>query len=114
MSERTLQQAIATAAQRLDEAGVESPKRDAEVLLCHVLACDRAHLIGHGDDPLADNDADSFDNLIAKREAREPVSQILGTKEFWSLEFGVSRAVLSPRPETETLIEAVLDLVLLQ
>lgn len=109
MSDRTLQQAIATAAQRLDEAGVESPKRDAEVLLCYVLACDRAHLIGHGDDPLVDNDADSFDNLIAKREAREPVSQILGTKEFWSLDFCVSRAVLSPRPESETLIEAVLD-----
>ncbi|MEM7124360.1 MAG: peptide chain release factor N(5)-glutamine methyltransferase [Pseudomonadota bacterium] len=109
MSGRTLQQSIAAAAQRLEDAGVETPKRDAEVLLCHVLTCDRAYLIGHGDDPLADNDANAFDNVIAKREAREPVSQILGTREFWSLAFGVSRAVLSPRPETETLIEAVLD-----
>ena len=109
MSGRTLQQSIATATRRLGEAGVETPKRDAEVLLCHVLTCDRAYLIGHGDDPLVDNDADVFDNLIAKREAREPVSQILGTREFWSLAFGVSRAVLSPRPETETLVEAVLD-----
>ena len=109
MSERTLQQSIATATRRLGEAGVETPKRDAEVLLCHVLACDRAHLIGHGDDLLSERPARAFDDVIARRESREPVSQILGTREFWSLAFGVSRAVLSPRPETETLIEAVLD-----
>lgn len=109
MSERTLQQSIATAAQRLDEAGVETPKRDAEVLLCHVLDCDRAHLIGHRDDPLRKNHAIAFAGLIARREAREPVSQILGAREFWSLNFGVSSAVLSPRPESETLVEAVLD-----
>lgn len=111
MSERTLQQSIAAALQRLDDAGVETPKRDAEVLLCHALACDRAYLIGHRDDALGEKPARVFDDLVTRREAREPVSQILGTREFWSLDFGVGRAVLSPRPESETLIEAVLDSV---
>ena len=109
MRGQSLQQSVAAAVPRLDDAGVETPKRDAELLLCHVLDCDRAHLIGHSDELLGEAHANAFDRLIARREAREPVSQILGTKEFWSLNFGVSRAVLSPRPESETLIEAVLD-----
>ncbi|MEM7124472.1 MAG: peptide chain release factor N(5)-glutamine methyltransferase, partial [Pseudomonadota bacterium] len=70
---------------------------------------DQVRAIGHRDDLLGERDASAFATLIARREAREPVSQIVGTREFWSLNFCVSRAVLSPRPESETLIESVLD-----
>ncbi len=81
---------FADAVARLRKAGVDNPRLDARLL--GDLAADEA----------------AFDALVARRERREPVAYITGRKEFWSLEFAVGPGVLIPRPETETLIEAIL------
>jgi release factor glutamine methyltransferase len=82
---------------------------DAEVLAREALAWDRAQYLARRGDPAPDGFAARFDELISRREAREPVSQILGRREFWGREFIVTRDVLTPRPETELIVEAVLE-----
>ena len=100
--------ALQGAVQRLRQAGVDDPVRDARLLLAHVwgLAPDRLTL--HLPDPLPDTVVHSFDAVIARRCAREPVSHILGRRAFWGRDFIVTPDVLDPRPETETLIETAL------
>ena len=109
MSSPTLHDAIAAAVPRLEATGVEEARRDAEVLLCAALGCDRAHLIGHSDSVVGNADLTVFNTLLSRRMAREPVSQIVGCREFWSLEFQVTASTLTPRPDSEAVIEAVLD-----
>jgi release factor glutamine methyltransferase len=82
---------------------------DAEVLAREALAWDRAQFLSRRSDPAPDGFATRFENLIGRREAREPVSQILGRREFWGREFLVTRDVLTPRPETELIVEAALE-----
>jgi release factor glutamine methyltransferase len=83
---------------------------DAELLARHVLGWDRATLLTRGrEDPPADF-ADRFDDLIERRTLREPVAQITGHREFWGLDFEVTPDVLVPRPETESIVEAALEL----
>jgi release factor glutamine methyltransferase len=93
------------AAQFLSQKGVPNPRLDAEVLLSHVLGCRRIDLYLRHDQPLRDDEIDSFRELIRRRGRREPVAYITGQKEFWSLTFTVNSAVLIPRPETELLVE---------
>jgi release factor glutamine methyltransferase len=81
---------------------------DAQVLLAHVLAKDRAWLVAHADDPLAGVDAAAFAALVQRRLHGEPVAYLTGIREFWGLPLAISPAVLIPRPETETLVEAAL------
>ena len=81
---------------------------DAQVLLAHVLGCNRAWLIAHADDPLAPEGAAAFAALAARRRDGEPVAYLTGTREFFGLSLAVSPAVLIPRPETETLVEVAL------
>ncbi len=83
--------ALKEAAARLAAAGIEEPMREARIL--HAAAATTA----------------DFEAFITRREKREPVAYILGRKEFWSLEFEVSPAVLIPRPDSETLIETALE-----
>jgi release factor glutamine methyltransferase len=83
---------------------------DAEVLAREALAWDRAQYLARRGDPAPDGFAARFEDLIDRREAREPVSQILGRREFWGREFLVTRDVLTPRPETELVVEAALGL----
>ena len=109
MTSPTLRDAIAAAVPRLEAAGVEDARRDAEVLLCAALGCDRAHLIGHSDSVVGNAELTVFDTLLSRRMAREPVSQIVGHREFWSLEFQVTASTLTPRPDSEAVVEAVLD-----
>lgn len=82
---------------------------DGRVLLAHVLRCDRAWLVAHADDELARTDADEFFALAKKRREGEPVAYLTGRREFWGLDLAVTPAVLIPRPETETLVEALLE-----
>jgi release factor glutamine methyltransferase len=82
---------------------------DAEVLAREALAWDRAWYLARRNEPPPDGFAARFEDLIGRREAREPVSQILGRREFWGREFLVTRDVLTPRPETELIVEAVLE-----
>ena len=81
---------------------------DARVLLAHVLDCDRAWLVAHGGDPLTREQAHAFFALAKRRRDGEPVAYLTGRREFWGLDLAVTPAVLIPRPETETLVEAVL------
>jgi release factor glutamine methyltransferase len=106
----TVAERLATARQRLEEAGLRpaAARLDAEVLARHALGWDRAALISRGREVEPDGFSDTFDELIARRAAREPVAQIRGLREFWGLDFEVSRDVLTPRPETELIVEEAL------
>ena len=88
--------------------GVENPRLDAELLLCHVLGKDRVYLYVHFDQPLCKEELTAFRALVKQRSSRVPVAYILGEKGFMGLTFKVSPAVLIPRPETELLVEEVL------
>ncbi len=88
---------------------IESPRVDAEILLAHALELRRIDLYLRYDQPLNDDELARYKTLIKKRVQREPVAYIVGNKEFWSMDLSVSRDVLIPRPETECLVEQVLN-----
>ena len=94
--------------QYFGDKGVETPRLDAEVLLSHVLQCDRLYLYVHFDQPLEEKELAAFRAAVKKRVARWPVAYITGSKEFMGLDFQVTSAVLIPRPDTEILVEAAL------
>jgi release factor glutamine methyltransferase len=92
-------------------AGVsETPRLDAELLLCSVLGVDRAALLVNRDEPVGGSEGERFWKLVARRAAREPVAYILGRRAFRRLELAVDPRVLIPRPETELLVEVGLSL----
>ena len=90
--------------------GIDSARLDAEVLLAHVLEMDRLRLYIDYEKPVQAEERDRLRALVRRRATdRVPVSLLLGKREFWSLEFRVTSDVLTPRPETETLVEAGLS-----
>ena len=91
-------------------ASSDTPRLDAELLLADVLGCGRERLILDRDLPLEPAHAERFAALLARRQAREPIAYILGRREFRYLTLTVDRRVLIPRPETELLVEAALEL----
>ncbi|KAA5598298.1 peptide chain release factor N(5)-glutamine methyltransferase [Blastochloris sulfoviridis] len=105
--------AIAAARRRVRDALVAAGIPDAETDARHLvaLACglDPAGLIVAADRPLGAAAAATLDRLVARRLAREPVARLIGAREFWGLRFALSPATLVPRPDTETLVEAVLE-----
>lgn len=104
----TVAQALATARAALADAGIDQPALDARLLLADATGLSRAQLIGWSERPLAAVEAQRLHAALQRRLAREPLAYILGRKEFWSLDFAVDRHVLIPRPDSETLVEAVL------
>jgi release factor glutamine methyltransferase len=105
-----LKQALASAVERLDAADVGSPRMNAEVLLMFVLDADRAYLYAHPERELTPEEAARYEEALAQRATGLPSQYITGHQEFWGLDLVVSPAVLIPRPETEHLVEAVLEL----
>jgi release factor glutamine methyltransferase len=107
----TLFAVVIAGRERLVSAGLgpDLAAVDAEVLAREALAWDRARYLAQRGDPAPDGFAARFEDLIVRREAREPVSQILGRREFWGRDFFVTRDVLTPRPETELIIETALE-----
>ncbi len=93
----------------LRRKGCDSPRLDAELLLTHALGVDRLRLFLDFDRPLSDKEREKYRELVKRRASREPVALITGKKEFWSLEIMVNPGVLIPRPETEILVQVVLD-----
>ena len=90
--------------------GIESARLDAELLLAHALESARLRLYIEHDKPVLPAERDRFRELVRRRaQERVPVSILLGEREFWSLSFKVTNDVLTPRPDTETLVEAVLS-----
>lgn len=106
---RTLLDFLNRAGEFLAGKRIESARLDAEVLLADILGLDRLQLYTSYDRPLSGSEVDRYRERIRRRAAHEPVSYIIGRREFWSLDFAVDRRVLIPRPETETLVEAVLE-----
>ncbi|MBI2714397.1 MAG: peptide chain release factor N(5)-glutamine methyltransferase [Rhizobiales bacterium] len=98
-------------AESFRKAGIDSAEADARLLIAHALGIDRSELIANGTRMLNAREMQAIDALAARRLKHEPVARILGTKEFWSLMLDVTPAVLVPRPDTETVVEAALDFV---
>lgn len=106
----TLKEALRDGAARLAGAGAGTPQLDARLLLQAAAGRSTEELLCNPDEELTMIQAAQFARLIARRVLREPVSRILGRREFWSLEFEISPETLDPRTDSETLIEAVLGL----
>ncbi len=101
----TVRELLDAAIARLREAGSETARLDAELLLAHALDTDRTGVIAHVDAPVGDGAAARFGDLLDRRAGGEPVAYIRGFKEFHGLAFGVDARALIPRPETERLVE---------
>ena len=104
-------EALRRAAQTLDHAGVAEARREASSLLSHVTGRDRTFLISHAEDPLDDAVLLKFADAIARRAAGEPSQYITGVQDFYGRSFRVTPDVLIPRPETELLVEAALQVM---
>ncbi|MEL7097798.1 MAG: peptide chain release factor N(5)-glutamine methyltransferase [Pseudomonadota bacterium] len=104
----TAAEAMVSATARLRAAGVPDPARDARLLLAHAAQVDAARVTLIAPEDIAPEIEERYDQLIALRAVRVPVSHLIGTRAFYGRSFKVSREVLDPRPETETLIEAAL------
>jgi len=103
--------AMVAASRRLKSAGVDTAKLDCEVLLAYVLGCTRAQLYTHPERLLAQLERERFEALVERRFSHEPVAYLVGEKAFYGLDLMVDPRVLIPRPETELLVDLVLDLV---
>ncbi len=107
----TVAAAFVTAAGTLRQAGVETPELDARLLLCHAAGLSHEAFIAGAREALLPDVAARLDGAIARRLNREPVARITGSREFYGRPFALGPEALDPRPDTETLIEAALDLV---
>ena len=107
----TIRDKINAARARLVAAGIEHGEagRDANLLARHILGWDRATVYTRETDAAAPSFIEHLDGLIERRARREPVAYIRGEQEFWSHDFAVNRSVLIPRPETELIIEELLQ-----
>ncbi len=114
-TERTaqdIQTLIKAAEQQLIEAGLtDSPRLDAELLLCHALSVSRSYLFTWPDKKLETAQIQKFLPPLTQRLQGHPIAHILGTREFWGLELLVTKDTLIPRPDTETVVEATLSLI---
>ncbi|OAN48085.1 protein-(glutamine-N5) methyltransferase, release factor-specific [Paramagnetospirillum marisnigri] len=107
----TVGSALHRAAERLAAVGIDTARLDARLLLAEVVGLSPQALFSKPHLELTVGEIERFEGLMARREAREPVSHLLGRRGFWTLDLTVSAAVLDPRPDTETLVEAVLAMV---
>jgi release factor glutamine methyltransferase len=104
----TVRRVLAWAAPHFEKKGVDAPRLTAEILLAHVLSCDRVRLYVDLDRPLSQSELGALRSLIERRLAGEPTQYLTGRQHFYGREFKVGPRVLIPRPETELLAEAVL------
>ena len=104
------EEAVTETAKTLKEAGIASPRLEAELLAAQVLGTDRLSLLVHPEKPLTEEAAGSLKKLAQRRAQGEPAAYITGKKEFYGRDFSVRPGVLVPRPETELLVDTVLDL----
>jgi len=104
----TIREALTESSAALAAAGIENPGLDTTLLLAEVLNINRSSLMAAASEPLTEAARAAFDQFIKRRLAGECTAYILGRKEFYGLDFQVNPAVLVPRPDTETLVEAAL------
>ena len=106
---RSIAARLDDACRRMTAAGVEAPRLDARLLLALALKAPEDRFYGREDDLLDADVSAAFDLLVSRRCQREPVSRIVGRRGFWTLDLELNEASLDPRPDSETLIEAVLE-----
>jgi release factor glutamine methyltransferase len=104
----TVQRVLRWATDDFRSRGLESPRLDAELLLCRTLGIDRIKLIVESKRPLAPPELERFKALFRRRRKAEPMAYVLGEREFYGLSFRVDARVLVPRPDTEILVETAL------
>ncbi len=107
----TIAEVLREAAAELDHAGVPEARREAGSLLSFILGKDRTFLISHAEDETDENSLGRFREFVERRATGEPLQYITGVQDFYGREFRVSPEVLIPRPETELLVEAALQIV---
>ncbi len=105
----TVLNALKLATEYFDKKEIQSARINAELLLAHLLNCKRLDLYLRFDQPLGENEVEQYRQLIARRGKYEPVQYIIGSTEFYGLQFEVNPSVLIPRPETEILVETVIN-----
>jgi len=105
---RQLKEILSQIKTKLEEAGTPSAELDACLLVGHVLGMDRLAMMIEPERLVRESEENAIDILLQRRLQREPLSHILGHREFWSLDFKVTKDTLIPRPDSETLIEAAL------
>jgi len=105
----TIDEIIGQVAAALTNAGVSSPRLDAELLVAHCLGAERDMLPLKGRETLGEEQIRRVRSLARRRANREPIQYILGHREFWSIDLVVRKGVLIPRQETETLVEAAIE-----
>jgi release factor glutamine methyltransferase len=106
---KTVGDALGRAARQLADAGIDRSAAEARILIEAATGRSRGNIMAFPENPLTDEQQVRLDALVARRCAREPVSRILGRREFWSLDFALGPETLDPRPDSETLVAAVLE-----
>lgn len=106
-----LKEALRSAIEFLESSDVGSPRLNAEVLMMFTLGVDRAYLYAHNERELSDEEMSRYREALQQRARGIPSQYITGHQEFWGLDLIVGPAVLIPRPETEHLVEAVLEML---
>ncbi len=99
------------AADAIDKSGIPESRREAGGLLAFALGRDRTFLVAHPEHELSDDEARRFAAILIRRVGREPYHYIVGSREFYGLEFEVGPGVLIPRPETELLVEKAIEIL---
>lgn len=107
----TIREVLKEATQELDSGGVPDARREAGSLLSFILGKDRTFLISHAEDQVDDRSWNRFREFVERRATGEPLQYITGVQDFYGREFRVTPDVLIPRPETELLVEAALQIV---
>jgi release factor glutamine methyltransferase len=105
---KTLGSLLTEAADNLAQAGFEEPRRGARRLFAAALDLSPAELLGHPERAIEDDQVDCIRRALGRMVGHEPLSRIFGRREFWGLDFALSHDTFDPRPETETVVEAVL------
>jgi len=105
----TVREILGKTAEYFGQKDLQNPRLDAELLLGHVLESSRVELYLDHDRPLSDADLNALRELVRRRAGGEPVQYLTGETEFYSLGFKITPAALIPRPETEILVQAVLE-----
>jgi release factor glutamine methyltransferase len=107
----TIKETLDEATEKLRASGIEEARRDATLLLMCATEKDRVHLLTHDEDAIDENVLKNYLTFIERRASGEPLQYITGRQEFFKLEFEVTPDVLIPRPETEILVEAALEII---
>ena len=102
--------AIAQGAKILKNSFIKIPYLDSEILMSKVIEKDRKYILLNSEIKLNSQDLNSFQKLIKKRSFGKPIAQLIGRKFFWNSEFFISSDTLIPRPDTELIVEKVLEL----